>query len=100
MTEMDKLIAMMMLSGIPCDIRPHPAYPSTKMMCYPAFEGEKRICDAVCFPGSYGGHHGLLEIMGLVDTEKVGDYVEGYLTANDIFYRILGHWLETKEEKE
>lgn len=45
--------------------------------------------DAICNPGSYGYEQGLLEIMGdLVDEEKDGDSVVGYLTAEDVVKRI------------
>ena len=37
---------------------------------------------------------GLLEIMGLVDEEEVGDSVEGWLTAEQVFERWQKHWLE------
>lgn len=45
--------------------------------------------DAICHLGSYGYEDGLLEIMGdLVDEEKDGDCVVGYLTAEDVVKRI------------
>ena len=46
--------------------------------------------DAVCHDGSYGHSDGTLEIMGsyLVDEHKVGDTVEGYLTADEILSRL------------
>lgn len=45
--------------------------------------------DAICHEGSYGQKQGLLEIMGtLVDEDKTGDTVEGFLTAEDILARI------------
>lgn len=45
--------------------------------------------DAICQLGSYGYEDGLLEIMGdLVDEEKDGDTVVGYLTAEDVVKRI------------
>lgn len=48
-----------------------------------------REWDAVCHEGSYGRERGLLEIMGnIVDSEKVGDYVEGYLTAEEVLERV------------
>ena len=50
-----------------------------------------RSWDAICSTGSYGQREGLLEIMGdLVDEKKVGDRVEGYLTADDVIARIEG----------
>ena len=45
--------------------------------------------DAICHYGSYGCEQGLLEIMGaLVDIEKDGDSVVGWLTADDVIARI------------
>lgn len=45
--------------------------------------------DAICNRGSYGCEDGLLEIMGsIVDEKRVGDCVEGYLTAADVIKRI------------
>ena len=45
--------------------------------------------DAICHPGSYGYEHGLLEIYGnIVDYEKDGDSVAGWLTADDIIQRL------------
>lgn len=45
--------------------------------------------DAICHKGSYGYTGGLLEIAGsLVDIEKDGDSVVGYLTAQDVIDRI------------
>ena len=49
----------------------------------------KYMWDAICHPFSYGYEQGLLEIMGvLVDEEKDGDSVVGYLTADDVIKRI------------
>lgn len=45
--------------------------------------------DVICHKGSYGYTDGLLEIAGsLVDEEKDGDSVVGYLTAQDVIDRI------------
>ena len=45
--------------------------------------------DAIYFKGSYGYNAGLLEIYGsIVDEEKDGDSVVGYLTAADIMERL------------
>lgn len=45
--------------------------------------------DAICFKGSFGYNAGLLEIYGsIVDEEKDGDSVVGYLTAADIMERL------------
>lgn len=45
--------------------------------------------DAICHKGSYGCEEGLLEIRGsIVDEEKDGDSVAGWLTAQDVIDRI------------
>ena len=51
----------------------------------------KIVWDAICHWGSYGWKEGLLEIMGnIVDEKRVGDRVEGWLTAQDVIDRIEG----------
>ena len=81
MTEMTKLAALLEQAHVPFEMRDH--WSNTKQICYPNCENV--VCDAVCFPGSYGFSDGLLEIMGLVDEEEVGDTVEGWLTAVEVF---------------
>ena len=45
--------------------------------------------DVICHMGSYGYEKGLLELYGnLVDEEKDGDSVVGWLTAKDVIDRI------------
>lgn len=88
MNEMSKLIALLETAHVPYETRPH--WRGTIQVGYPNFEN--KVCDAVCFPGSYGYGQGLLEIMGLVDEEEVGDTVEGYLTATEVFQRIFRHY--------
>ena len=47
------------------------------------------IWDAICHYGSYGYKNGLLEISGsLVDEAKIGDSVEGHLSASEIIERL------------
>lgn len=54
------------------------------------------LWDAICHRGSYGYEEGLLEIMGdIVDEEVVGDFVEGWLTAEEVVDRI-----KRKEDEE
>ena len=49
----------------------------------------KKQWDAICHRGSYGYEQGLLEIYGnIVDYEKDGDSVVGWLTAEDVIKRI------------
>ena len=51
----------------------------------------KRLWDAICTRYSYGHEKGLLEIMGnIVDKKRVGDSVEGWLTAQDVIDRVEG----------
>lgn len=54
------------------------------------FDSDGKIAwDAICHRGSYGYEQGLLEIYGkLVDEEKDGDSVVGWLTAEDVIKRI------------
>lgn len=53
------------------------------------YENGKRVWDAICHFGSYGYKEGLLEIMGsIVDVEKDGDSVVGWLTAQDVIKRL------------
>ena len=59
---------------------------------------KKRICDAVIHFGTYGCEQGLLEIMGLVDEEEIGDEVEGFLTAQEVFQRIFNHFINQKRD--
>lgn len=93
--EMNKLINLLTEAGIPFNVRPH--WGGSMQVCYPVGPAGNPdcICDVVSFFGSYGGDAGLLEIMGLVDTEDVGDDVEGWLTAADVFARIKKHYEET-----
>lgn len=84
--EMTKLIEILKKSNIPfevtsCEGAPQVWYPNRKHV----------VCDAVCHKYSFGGKDGLLEIMGLVDEEEVGDEVEGYLTAKEVANRIFEH---------
>lgn len=88
MNEMSKLIALLETAHVPYETRPH--WHGSIQVGYPNFENT--VCDAVCFPGSYGYEQGLLEIMGLVDEEEVGDTVEGYLTGTEVFQRIFRHY--------
>ena len=87
MTEMEKLIKLLEEEKIPFETTECWDAPQ---VCYPS--SNDRVCDAVCHSFSYGHELGLLEIMGLVDEEEVGDSVEGYLTAEDVFERIKNHF--------
>lgn len=53
------------------------------------YKNGERSWDAICHYGSYGYEKGLLEIMGsIVDEEKDGDSVVGWLTAQDVIERL------------
>jgi hypothetical protein len=81
-TEMYKLINLLINAKIPFEVVE--CY-GTPQVCYPS--AENRICDAICHSGSYGHEQGLLEIMGL-NTDPTDD-VEGWLTAEEVYKRIL-----------
>lgn len=82
-TEMAKLYNLCTDAHIPCEIH---CCDDGLQLIYPG-DGET-ICDAILHGSSYGHEFGLLEIMGLVDEDKIGDSVEGYLTADEVFARI------------
>ena len=81
-SEMITLIDKLQSVGIPHEVVRQDLFDSIQV-CYPS--REHCICDAICHQYSYGGKEGLLEIMGLADTE---DGVEGWLTADDVFARM------------
>ena len=60
---------------------------------YKVFDNEKRIISIVQGYGTYGEEDDLLEIMGLLteEEEKIDD-VTGYLTAEDVFNRIVKYF--------
>lgn len=87
--EMQKLINLLTEANIPFDVRD---CWGTPQVCYPSANNDTMVCDAVCHLGSYGYDAGLLEIMGLVDFMAVGDDVEGWLTAEEVFSRIQKHY--------
>ena len=92
-TEIYKLKDMLEKAGIPFVFRK--LYEGYQIV-YPSDDRGKRICDAVIHFGSYGHEEGLLEIMGLVNEEEIGDSVEGYLTAEEVFGRIEKHYQENR----
>jgi len=82
--ELVKLASLLTNAKIPFEF--NSIFDEDDQICYPSYDN--RICDAVCHKISYGHEKGLLEIMGLVDEEVVGDTVEGWLTAEEVFKRI------------
>lgn len=95
-TEINKLKEMLEMENIPFTFRP--LYEGYQIIYPNEKRNEETVCDVVIYNGSYGREQGLLEIMGLVDKETVGDEVEGYLTAVDCFNRIYKHYKEHKNE--
>lgn len=93
--QLFRLASMLQADNIPFEIR---KCWDGFQICYPCADPNIRISDAVCHSGSYGHQKGLLEIMGLVNEEEVGDEVEGWLTAEQVFERWKQHWLETHAE--
>ena len=94
MTEMEKLEIMLTTMNVPFEITDH--WSGSKQIWYPSCED--KICDVICFYGSYGYERGLLEIMGLVDEEETGDSVEGWLTAEEVFERIWDDYITACDE--
>ena len=65
---------------------------------YKVFDNEKIIISIVQGYGTYGEEDDLLEIMGLLteEEEKIDD-VTGYLTAEDVFNRIVKYFKDKSE---
>ena len=65
---------------------------------YKVFNNEKRIISIVQGYVTYGEEDDLLEIMGLLteEEEKIDD-VTGYLTAEDVFNRIVKYFKDKSE---
>ena len=51
-------------------------------------ETGERVSDAICDWGSYGHEKGLIEVMGYPLCE-IEDDVEGYLTADTVYERLM-----------
>jgi len=90
MKELDKLEAYLKENGF--------EYTREDINCSERYRDKHQIVvykdgaiqwDAICHTGSYGYEEGLLEIYGnIVDYEKDGDSVVGWLTADDIIQRL------------
>ena len=63
-------------------------------------ETGERVCDAVCHWGSYGHEKGLIETMGWPLCESIYDDVEGYLTADTVYARLMKADKERSSEYE
>lgn len=86
-----RLASLLLARNIPHEVR---ECWDGMQVCYPSRENQ--VSDAVCHSGSYGHEHGLLEIMGLVNEDEVGDSVEGWLTAEEVCARWAEHYKEGK----
>lgn len=82
LTEMDKLAAMLIETGIEFEDHPLPLIQGRQIT---VIEKGRKVWDAVCSPFSYGGQRGLLEVMGvIVDGKREDGDVKGWLTADDV----------------
>ena len=89
--EMDRLIDMLMHWEIPFTLTNDVCGNVFNQLWYPS--KEKSVCDVICHEYSYGGKVGLLEMMGLLTEEEAKhDSVIGWMTAEQVFYRILTHF--------
>jgi hypothetical protein len=94
--EILRLKVMMENGKIPFDF--HELFGGYRIV-YPE-DGLNGICSVIEHDGSYGREQDLLEIMGLLtDKEKKHDDVLGYLTAENVFNRIYGHWISNGGKK-
>lgn len=104
MSQFDKLIGMLDKSGIPYErdddnfltLAYGMPYGGIQRIKYP--KKEDFVCSVVFGYGTYGFESGELEIMGLLTPEEEKfDSVVGYLTAQDVFDRIIKHYKEVSK---
>jgi hypothetical protein len=89
--EMNKLIRLLTLNGIPFEVLAFPAFSAPReenvdfglQIFSPSFE--KPMIDAVCHWGTYGYEKGLIEIQSALiqDPDEWEDGVRGWLTAEE-----------------
>ena len=89
--EIERLVKMLENTNIPYELTDDVMGNSNNQIWYPNYD--EKICDVICHEYSYGGKDGYLEIMGLSENE---DDVEGWLTAEQVFYRIHNDYFEIK----
>lgn len=95
--EILRLYDMLSADGIPCVLQKrldgwHLEYP-----CRFTVDGE-RVCSVIENFGSYGHEADRLEIMGLLTADEGDeDDVCGWLTAEDVYLRIVSHYQNTQE---
>ena len=82
--EMYKLINALISAGIPFEVGPDVC--DTVQIWYPNRANSE--ADVVCHKYSSGGAEGLLEVMGSLSYQQ-DDNVEGYLTAEVVFQRMV-----------
>lgn len=86
--EIQKLKKMLDENGIPNDFCPMENWVEGYHIHYP--NRKNRVCSIIMFPFSYGFADGKLEIMGLLTEEESElDEVVGYLSAEEVFQRIV-----------
>ncbi|MDD6970680.1 MAG: hypothetical protein SPH83_02380 [Treponema sp.] len=79
-------------AGIPYEDHPEPQVLSVMDRVWYVRDGNV-ICSAIWGMGSYGYKDGLIEIMGLLtEEERERDDVVGYLTPEEVFWRIKRDW--------
>lgn len=89
--EMNKLIRLLVLNGIPFEVLSFPAFSAPReedadfglQIFSPSFE--KPMIDAVCHWGTYGYEKGLIEIQSALiqNPDEWEDGVRGWLTAEE-----------------
>ena len=86
--EIYKLLQMLVESTIPLEAR---GILGGLQICYPS--SENTICSCVWHKYSYGYEGGLIEINGLLTKEeRKVDFVVGFLSADEVFERIVKHY--------
>lgn len=83
--EIERLTTMLDIANIPYELTMDSCGNENNQVWYPS--RDHAICDVICHKYSYGGEDGYLEMMGL--SENDDDDVEGWLTAEEVFFRIF-----------
>ena len=96
--EIFKLKSMLEENHIPFEWIEHNDFRNGYQICYPEEDG-KRVCSVIEHSFSCGNEKDLLEIQGLLtEKEEECDSVLGNLTAENVFQRILLHWMKPKHK--
>lgn len=92
-----RLADMLLDHSIPFELATDAMGNDKNQIWYPS--RDKSVCDVICYDGTYGYEHGLLEIMGLLTEEESEiDSVVGWLTPEEVFERIWRHWSDNHEQ--